>query len=346
MPIPYVTSAEAGWDRGLLEPEQAAAGAAHGIRAVARRRPRSRAGRLRHLPESVGVQRADGVRAQPAVLLHATGGRPDDAARAVVSDTQHPRQRSDRRRRAHASWITTTRSNTRRRGAAACSTELLPSTMVEAAYMGSWTLGADNATIRNVPEPGPGSIQSRRPIPALGPIRTIRFDGKSIYHGLTLKAEQRLQQRLFLLGELHAVVVDRRRLEPGSDGSRDERAAGRAQRVRRDRRVGRVELRPSSSVRRQRHISAAVLPGCGRPEGRRARRVARQRRLLRAVRRAVHRESRRRPGQHRQRTGAAAGPTDEIRICHQASGDPIAGSIRQRLRCRRPTRLAARRGTA
>lgn len=72
--------------------------------------------------------------------------------------------------------------------------ELRPSTMVEVSYMGSWTLGADNATIRNVPEPGAGSVQGRRDIPQLGPIRTIRFDGTSIYHGLTLKAERRLQR--------------------------------------------------------------------------------------------------------------------------------------------------------
>ena len=72
--------------------------------------------------------------------------------------------------------------------------EVLPSTMFEVNYMGSWTLGADNATLRNVPEPGPGSVQSRREIPALGPIRTIRFDGKSIYHAVTLKAEQRLHR--------------------------------------------------------------------------------------------------------------------------------------------------------
>jgi hypothetical protein len=59
--------------------------------------------------------------------------------------------------------------------------------------MGSWTLGADNATVHNVPEPGPGSIQARRPIPQLGPIRSIRFDGKSIYHGVTFKLDQRLR---------------------------------------------------------------------------------------------------------------------------------------------------------
>jgi hypothetical protein len=71
--------------------------------------------------------------------------------------------------------------------------ELWPATMVEGSYMGSWTVGADNATIHNVPAPGPGSIQARRPIPELSAIRAIRFDGKSIYHALTLKIERRLR---------------------------------------------------------------------------------------------------------------------------------------------------------
>ena len=70
--------------------------------------------------------------------------------------------------------------------------QLLPSTMAEISYMGTWTLGADNATIRNVPEPGPGAIQPRRPVPELSRINAIRFDGKSIYNALTLKLERRL----------------------------------------------------------------------------------------------------------------------------------------------------------
>ena len=70
--------------------------------------------------------------------------------------------------------------------------ELRPTTMAEVFYMGTWTLGADNATVRNVPEPGPGPIQARRPIPELSRINAIRFDGKSIYHGLTFRLEQRL----------------------------------------------------------------------------------------------------------------------------------------------------------
>lgn len=70
--------------------------------------------------------------------------------------------------------------------------ELLPSTMAEVSYMGTWTLGADNATVRNVPEPGPGPVQPRRPIPQLSRINAIRFDGKSLYHGVTFKIERRL----------------------------------------------------------------------------------------------------------------------------------------------------------
>jgi hypothetical protein len=69
--------------------------------------------------------------------------------------------------------------------------ELDRQTMTEVNYMGSWTVGADNATVRNVPEPGPGAIQARRPIPQLGAIRSIRFDGRSIYHAVTFSAVRR-----------------------------------------------------------------------------------------------------------------------------------------------------------
>jgi hypothetical protein len=70
--------------------------------------------------------------------------------------------------------------------------QLRPATLAEISYMGTWTLGADNGTVHNVPEPGPGAIQPRRPIPQLSRINAIRFDGKSIYHGVTFKVERRL----------------------------------------------------------------------------------------------------------------------------------------------------------
>jgi carboxypeptidase family protein len=71
--------------------------------------------------------------------------------------------------------------------------ELFPEAAAEIAYMGTWTIGADNATVRNVPEPGPGPIDARRPIPQLSRINAIRFDGKSIYHALTFKLDRRLR---------------------------------------------------------------------------------------------------------------------------------------------------------
>ncbi len=74
--------------------------------------------------------------------------------------------------------------------------ELLPGTALEVFYMGSYTIGADNSTIRNVPEPGPGPLAPRRDVPELAGIRAIRFDGRSIYHAVTLKAVHRLRDSL------------------------------------------------------------------------------------------------------------------------------------------------------
>jgi hypothetical protein len=68
--------------------------------------------------------------------------------------------------------------------------------MLEASYMGTWTIGADNATVHNVPVPGPGPIQDRRRIPEMSSIHAIRFDGKSIYHAVSFKAERRLSSGL------------------------------------------------------------------------------------------------------------------------------------------------------
>ena len=309
MPVPYVTSAEAGWDRGLLGPSKLRLAPRTGF-ALSFDRDRAvvRGGYGIFLNQwAYSVQTAF-ARNLPyfftrQVDVPTTQRVPSFQTRNILTADPTGVAAPNIMDHDYAVEYTQTWSG-------GLQYELLPSTMVEVAYMGSWTLGADNATIRNVPEPGRG----------IGSKPTTHSSARSDSHD-PLRWEVDLSRphpqgraapasRLFLLGELHAVVVHRRCLEPGSDGSRDERAAGRAQRVRRDRRVGRVELRPSSSVRRKRHISAAVLPGCWRPEGRRARRVARQRRLLRAVRRAVHREPWRRPGQHRKRTGAASGPTE------------------------------------
>jgi len=68
---------------------------------------------------------------------------------------------------------------------------LTPRTAVEFSVMASRTVGADSSTVRNVPEPGPGSINTRRPIPALGPIAAIRWNGWGLYHSATARIDHR-----------------------------------------------------------------------------------------------------------------------------------------------------------
>src|SRR5207249_8275167 len=74
--------------------------------------------------------------------------------------------------------------------------QLTPTTAIDISYLGSWVVGADSSTVLNVPEPGPGPIGPRRPVPPLSSIAAIRWDGYSMFHGLTFKAEQRLSRGL------------------------------------------------------------------------------------------------------------------------------------------------------
>ena len=130
---------------------------------------------------------------------------PTVAARACVPDQQHPDRRSRQASSApnimdHAYAVEYTQT-----WSGGLQYELLPSTMVEVSYMGSWTLGADNATIRNVPEPGPGSVQSRRDDSAGGsdsndPVRRQVDLPRPDAQGRAAPASQ-----LLLLGQLHAV---------------------------------------------------------------------------------------------------------------------------------------------
>ena len=48
----------------------------------------------------------------------------------------------------------------------------------------------------NVPEPGPGAIGPRRPVPELANVTAIRWDGYSIFNGVTFRAERRLSRGL------------------------------------------------------------------------------------------------------------------------------------------------------
>jgi hypothetical protein len=78
--------------------------------------------------------------------------------------------------------------------------QLTPTMMVEASVLRSTIVGADSSTVLNVPSPGPGAIGPRRPVPQLASVMAIRWDGYSIFNGLTLRAEQRLSHGLAFSG--------------------------------------------------------------------------------------------------------------------------------------------------
>jgi hypothetical protein len=70
--------------------------------------------------------------------------------------------------------------------------------VVQASYYGSHVSGADNSTFQNIPLPGPGPIDPRRPNPSLSGFKMIRWDGYSIYHSGTFKLEKRISRGLTL----------------------------------------------------------------------------------------------------------------------------------------------------
>ena len=198
MPIPWVPSAEIGWDRSLLRPSRLrlAPRAGFALLLGERRSAVLRGGYgvflnqwaysvqtafTRNLPffflkqvDTPSDQLAPSFRTRDILTSDATG-----SIGGAIMD-------NDYRVEYTQTW------------SGGLQFEALERTMLELAYMGSYTIGADNSTIRNVPLPGPGAIDARRPVPALSGIRAIRFDGKSIYHAVTFKVERRFDGRLSL----------------------------------------------------------------------------------------------------------------------------------------------------
>ena len=74
--------------------------------------------------------------------------------------------------------------------------ELTQGSMLSIAYIGSRTVHADSSTVLNVPVPGSGNISARRPIPQLSQFNTIRWDGWATYHALALGIKRRLSRGL------------------------------------------------------------------------------------------------------------------------------------------------------
>jgi hypothetical protein len=74
--------------------------------------------------------------------------------------------------------------------------ELTSNTTISATYIGSRTVHADSSTVLNVPNPAPGAVGPRRPIPQMSQFNTIRWDGWATYNALTLKGTRRMSEGL------------------------------------------------------------------------------------------------------------------------------------------------------
>ena len=69
-------------------------------------------------------------------------------------------------------------------------------TSVELEYVGSRTVHADSSTAENLPQPGAGGVQARRPYPNLNSFATIRWDGWAFFNALTVKATRHFTRGL------------------------------------------------------------------------------------------------------------------------------------------------------
>lgn len=192
IPVPYVTSAAAGWDRSLLRDSPPRLAPRFGIawRLPGKHETVLRGGYGIYLNQwAYSVQQAL-ARNLPFFLLKNVNVASDDAVPTL--DTQH---------------ILTSNAigNIGGNGvdydfsieyAATLSLSLqhmlTPKTVVEVSYIGSNIQGADSSSVRNVPLPGSGPIAPRRPVPALSSFTSLRWDGYSSYHAVTFRIERRL----------------------------------------------------------------------------------------------------------------------------------------------------------
>ncbi|HJU56599.1 MAG TPA: carboxypeptidase-like regulatory domain-containing protein [Pyrinomonadaceae bacterium] len=192
IPIPYVTSAEAGWDRSLLRDSPPRLAPRFGIawRLPGKSETVLRGGYGIYLNQwAYSVQQAL-ARNLPFFLLKNIN---------VASDTSVPTLDTQNILTSNAigniggnnvdhdfsiEYATTASLSLQHM--------LTSSTAVEFSYVGSNIQGADSSTVRNVPLPGNGPIAPRRPIPRLSSFTSLRWDGYSSYHAGTLRVEKRL----------------------------------------------------------------------------------------------------------------------------------------------------------
>lgn len=81
--------------------------------------------------------------------------------------------------------------------------------VVEVAYVGSKGRELNRVIDVNQALPGPGTIQSRRPLPQYGSVEVLQSSGRSIYHALVARVERRSSRGLsFLVSYTYGHAID------------------------------------------------------------------------------------------------------------------------------------------
>jgi hypothetical protein len=195
IPIPYVASSAAGWNRSLL---------AQGSLRIA-----PRAGLVWRIPELKSVIRIGaGIypnQAAYSIVTNLAQNLPFFVTKTVTSSAATPTPSFTTENALTGNAIGTVGGNNLDHNFRTeynevwnlnVERELSPNTVISFAYIGSRTVHADSATVLNVPSPGPGAIAARRPIPQLSQISDIRWNGWATYHALTVGANRRFSRGL------------------------------------------------------------------------------------------------------------------------------------------------------
>src|SRR5262249_56729966 len=77
--------------------------------------------------------------------------------------------------------------------------QIKKSMVVDLEYVGNKGTHIQSNDAFNIPDPGPGSVQARRPFPRFASFGYISADTSSSYHALQAKFERRMSAGLWLL---------------------------------------------------------------------------------------------------------------------------------------------------